>query len=172
MTCSRFINLWTLFALVQTEMFCLFTFDQSNEQCLDLFRLDNILFVHTWSILWTLFGLVQTRPCFVCSDFGWYYEHYFNFVLSYALSMCDVVYKHYFWPVKTQYNWQKLFWFVLTESDSTGCVSTCSNLMQIYIVFNYHTSYIACMATALNGNFMLGKCDFVENWCLTLYFPY
>ena len=107
--------LWTLFGLVQTRkccvcshlidpvniiltcsdwtMFYLFTLDQSYEHCLDLFRLANVLFVHPWSILWTLFGLVQTRQCFVCSDFGWFYEHYFDFVPSYALPICHVIYK-------------------------------------------------------------------------------
>jgi hypothetical protein len=81
--------LWTLFGLVQTgqcfvgshlinlmniiwtcsdwTMFCWFTLDQSYEHYFDLFRLDNVLFVHTWSILWTLFWLVQTRQCFICS---------------------------------------------------------------------------------------------------------
>ena len=81
--------LWTLFWLVQTgqcfvgshlinlmniiltcsdwTMFCWFTLDQSYEHYLDLFRLDNVLLVHTWSILWTLFGLVQTGQCFVGS---------------------------------------------------------------------------------------------------------
>ena len=48
-------------------MFYLFTLDQSYEHYLDLFRLDNVLLVHTWSILWTLFWLVQTRQCFICS---------------------------------------------------------------------------------------------------------